>query len=139
MFSQPRCGYLVCVKPGQARKNMPDQNHSLQMMEIVGLRAGKKGQMVARMGVEGAQNGQSEPEPRRGHVRPHNKYPQERGHQVGENVLNGVAIDGGHGDGCRPFMVLLVNVLVDMFAVEEPTKTHLNFCLFNGGMTNFEF
>lgn len=78
------------------------------------LRRREEGQMVARVGVERGQDGQGEPEPGRGHVRAHDQHAQERGQQVREDVFQRVAIDGGHGDGGRPLVVLLVDVLVQV-------------------------
>lgn len=88
-------------------------------MKIMGLGAGKEGQMVAGVGVEGGEDGQGEPEPGGGHVTAHEKDAHEGGQQVAEDVLDGMAIDRRDRDGGRPLVVLLVDVLVDVLVVEE--------------------
>lgn len=50
-------------------------------------------------------------------MRTHYENSQERWHQIGEDVLDGVAVNGGHSDRCRPLVVLLVDVLVEVSAV----------------------
>lgn len=89
-------------------------------MKIVGLRTGEKRQMVPRMRVQRAEYGQGEPQPCRRHVRSHNKHAQERWEEIRENVFDGVAVDGRHRNRSRPFVMLFVNIFVDMLAMKKP-------------------
>ena len=44
--------------------------------------------------------------------------PDRGGEYAGEEVLDGVGVDGGGGDGGGPFVVLLVDVLVEGLVVQ---------------------
>lgn len=92
------------------------------MMKIVGLGTGKEGQMVARVGVEGGEDGQSEPQPGGGHMAAHEKDAQEGRQQIAEDVLNGMAIDGRHRNGGRPLVMLLVDVLVNVLVMQQAVR-----------------
>lgn len=73
--------------------------------------------MITGMGVQRGEQGQSEPQPRRGHVRSHQENAQKRRKQVGEDVFDRMTVDGGDSDGSRPFVVLLVDRLVQITRV----------------------
>lgn len=89
------------------------------MMKIMRLGTGKEGQMVARVGIQGGENGQGEPEPGGGHMAAHEKDAHEGGQQIAEDVLDGMTIDRSDRNGGRPLVVLLVDVLVDVLVVEQ--------------------
>lgn len=89
-------------------------------MEIVRFGRREKGQVVARVRVEGGEDGQAEPEPRGGQVRAQQEHAQERRHQVREDVLHRVAVDGRHCDRRRPLVVFLVDQLVQVPVVQQP-------------------
>lgn len=88
-------------------------------MEIVRLRTGEERQMVPGVGVQRRQNDQRKPQPGDRHVTAQHEDSQKRRHQVAENVLDRMAVDGGDGDRGRPLVVLLVDVLVDVSVVQK--------------------
>ena len=47
------------------------------------------------------------------------------GEYSGEEVLDGVGVDGGGGDGRGPLVVLLVDVLVQRLVVQQPSKMEM--------------
>jgi len=89
------------------------------MVKVVCLGTGKERQVVAGVGIQRGQDGQGEPQPRGGHMAAHQKDAEEGRQKVAEDVLNGMAIDGRHRDGGRPFVMLLVYILVDVFVVQQ--------------------
>lgn len=99
---------------------MQDTQNSLQMMKIVSLWTGKEGQMIARVCIESGKNGQREPHPGGGHMTAHDEDAQEGRQQIAEDMFNGMTVDGRNGNGSRPLVVLLVDVLVDAFIVQQP-------------------
>jgi hypothetical protein len=90
-----------------------------EMVKVVGFGRREEGEMVTGVRVQGRQQRQSEPEPGRGDVGAHNEHPQEGGQKVGEEMLDRVAVDCGDGDRGGPFVVLLVDDLVEVTIVEE--------------------
>jgi hypothetical protein len=95
---------------------------ALEMVKVVGFGRREEGEMVTGVRVQGRQQRQSEPEPGRGDVGAHNEHPQEGGQKVGEEMLDRVAVDCGDGDGGGPFVVLLVDDLVEVAIVEESER-----------------
>ena len=59
----------------------------------------------------------------------HDECPKPDGPHVGENMLNGVGIDGDDSSWSCPLMVDLVDVLVELWVVKEPVhkkmKNHI--------------
>lgn len=60
----------------------------------------------------------------------HDKDPQKWRNQIRKNMLHWVAVDGRHCNGGSPFVVLFMDVLVNVFAVQEPGKFLLVFRIF---------
>lgn len=69
--------------------------------------------MVAAVRVDGGGLGQHNPHREGSDMRAHDQRAQHDGEGVGEDVLDGMGVDGYHADGRGPLMVLLVNVLVE--------------------------
>ena len=59
------------------------------------------------------------PDPGYREVRSHDDRPHDEGKEVGKDVLNGMAVDGSDADGCGPFMVRLVDILVHPPMVQQ--------------------
>ena len=82
--------------------------------------------MIAAVGDGGRGQGQAEPEEGQADVRAHEEGPHERRQQVGQDVFQGVGVDGADTDGCLVLVVDLVDVLVEVRVVEEPGKVELH-------------
>jgi len=95
----------------------------LEVVVVVELGRLDQRQVVARVRVDGVENGVGEPKPRRHRVRTENTRPQDHREHVGENVLDGVRVHGHDGDRRRPLVVLLVHVLVHKLVVQHPEKS----------------
>lgn len=87
------------------------------MVKIVRLRTGEERQMVPGVGIQRRQDHQREPQPGDGHVASEHKNTQERWHQVAEDMLDRVTVDGGDGNRSRPLVMLLVDEFVDVSVV----------------------
>lgn len=90
------------------------------MVVVVGLRRREEGQVVPGVGVDGAEVGEAAPEPEHGRVRAQEDRPDDDGGDVGDDVLEGVRVQGRHRDGALPLVVPLVEVLVQQAVVEQP-------------------
>jgi len=69
--------------------------------------------------VQGLEDRVAEPEPDGDGVRAEQNCSHSHRHQVGENMLDGVAVDGHHCNRRSPLVVLLVNVFVQPFIVHK--------------------
>ena len=84
----------------------------LEVMEVVRLGGREEGQVVARVRGQGVGRHEAEPQPHRGEVGAHEEGAQGGRGEVAQEMLHGVAVHGGKGDGGRPLVVLLVDVFV---------------------------
>lgn len=75
--------------------------------------------MVSRVFSQGEGDGEGKPNPGGGDVAAQQKNAQERRQKVGGDVLKRMGVDRDHGNRGRPFVVLLVNELVDALVVEQ--------------------
>ena len=75
--------------------------------------------MVSTVGIECAEEGQGHPQPDGSHVGPHEQWPQEDRHHIGQGMLQRVGIDGCDGDRTLPLMMHLVEVFVQHSVVEQ--------------------
>lgn len=91
-------------------------------MEVVSLGWGEEGPVVAGVGVESRDDGDGEPQVGSSDVGPDDEHSEERRQEVTEHVLHWVAVDGGHGHWRSPLVVSLVNVLVQLSPVQQPTS-----------------
>lgn len=89
-------------------------------MVVVGLGRREEGQVVPAVGVDGAEVGEAAPQPDRGRVRAQEYRPEDDRSDVGDDVLHGVRVQGGHRDGALPLVVPLVEMLVQQAVVEQP-------------------
>jgi len=69
---------------------------------------------------------QNEEEQSGSKVRAHQQRTEDRRQHVTEDVLNGMSIDGSHTDWCRPFVVYLVNMTVQIRIVKQTGATITN-------------
>ena len=76
--------------------------------------------MVSRMGVQGGDKCQTEPKPRSSNVAASDQRSKSDRKKVGEDMLHRMGVQGSQADGGGPFMMLLVDVLVNLFVVEQP-------------------
>lgn len=89
--------------------------------------------MVPAVRVYGGGLGQHGPHRESSDMRAHNQGAQHDGEGVGEDVLDGMGVDGYHADGRGPLVVLLVDVLVEPGMVgqsdfEQKLKVALAIC-----------
>ena len=92
--------------------------YALCMVEVMALRGGQEGEVVARVVDGGADDDQGEPQPRHGEVRAHEQRAPHYGSQVDHIVLQRVTVDGGDANWGGPLVVRLMNVLVETRMVE---------------------
>ncbi len=70
--------------------------------------------MISGMCVQGGQEGKRVPQPGRCDVRAADEGTEHGPEQVGDDVLEWVSVEGGEGHGRGPFVMLLVDVLVNL-------------------------
>ena len=71
-------------------------------------------------------SGQGVPEPGYGEVRSHDEGTGYKRNEVDKDVLQGMTVEGGDSNWCPPFMVRLVDPLVEKRMVCESTRRTLN-------------
>ena len=95
----------------------------LQVVEVVGLRRGEQGEVIAGMSIEGGHQGKRVPQPGRCDVRAADERAEHGPEQVGDDVLERVSVERGEGHGRGPLVVLLVNVRVNLKSKRKNTMT----------------
>ena len=82
-------------------------------MKIMCLWTGEEWHVVSRVCIQSRQNNQSEPQICCGYMASKQKDAQKWRNQIAENMFDGMAVDGGDCNRGCPFVMLLVNILVD--------------------------
>ena len=90
------------------------------MMVVVRFRAGKERQMVAAVIQHRVHHDEREPDGGRRNVTLHDGRAGKHRQQIADDVLERVRVHGGQGHRGRPFVVLLVHVLVEEARVQQP-------------------
>ena len=98
---------------------------SLLVMEVVRLRRRQEREVIAAVRDGGRHERDVEPEPGGGNVRAHQERPEQWRQQVADHVLQRVRVHRANADRRRPFVVNLVNVLVQQAVMEEPAANSL--------------
>ncbi len=86
------------------------------------LRRGHHRKVIARVVVQRDKVHQHQPEADGAPVAAHHQRPQQHRHQIGQQVLRRVAVDGGDGDRSLPVVVHLVHVPVEAAPVQQPVQ-----------------
>lgn len=91
-------------------------------MKVVGFRRREERQVIAGMGVQGWKNCQREPQISRRHVGADDENAEKRWNEIREYVLERIAVNSCNSYRRRPLMMLFVNVLVEVTAVQHSVK-----------------
>ena len=94
--------------------------HILEVVVVVCLGGRHEGQVVATVSHRGVQDDQEVPQPDHGEVRPHDDWSHTDRHQVREEVLQRVGINGHDADRSGPLVMSLVDVFVQQRMVSQP-------------------
>ena len=92
----------------------------------MGLGRRQKREVIAAVGDAGRDESETEPQARRGDVRAENQRADHGGNDVAEDVFDRVRVDRCEADGGRPFVVLLVDVLVEPGSVKQAAEMETN-------------
>lgn len=84
------------------------------------LRGGEEREMISRVVDGGAHYDSREPQKVHREVRARNQRPRCHRQQIDNVVLQRMTIDGGHTHRGRPFMMGLVDCLVERRVMEQP-------------------
>ena len=85
----------------------------------MGLGRGQEREVMSAVGDARRHESETEPQPGCSDVGAEDKWSNDRGKEVAEDVLNRVGIDGCQANRSGPFMVLFVNVLVEPGSMKQ--------------------
>lgn len=83
---------------------------------------GHEGEVVAAVVNHGGDDDNPQPQPQHGHMCAHQQRASHRRHQVSQHVFYGVGVDSYNPYWRRPFMVQLVDLLVQSRVVQQSTQ-----------------